>query len=509
MSTPDLSHINRVGRLLDHAAERFPNFTAIIDGARSWTWKELGDAALAAASAIERLGVRPGDRLMIVGENSFEFVVLYLAAARGDVWPILTNARLTAREVAQIRHHGQPRRTIYVTASSDDASSHALAHGVENLNVPGLGGLKVSGLADCEPERCYDAPEKQVSVVLYTSGTTGAPKGVMLSHASLLAVTREVISTQFVRSDDRFYGILPFSHIYSLVWVLLSACATGASIILARRFDVAQALSLLESGGITRLQGVPTMFVKILEALDGQRIEAPSLRQISTGAAPLDLALKSAVEEAFQLPLANGYGMTEMAPTITVVKFGERRADAACGHPLPGVEVRLVAVDGKEIEHEGVGEILTRGPGLMLGYYKNAAATSDALSDGWLKTGDLGTRESDGAIRVVGRTKDVIIRSGFNVYPEEVEAVLMSHPAVALAGIVGRSRGSADEDAIAFVQLVPGTDCSETELQEFAAQRLTGYKRPSVVVKIEAMPLNTTGKVLKTKLRELAANLPS
>jgi len=509
MGTPDLTRIKRVGKLVDSAAERFPDAFAIIDGPLKWTWKELGVAASTAASAIENRGVRPGDRLMIVGENSFELAALYLAAAREDVWPILINARLSSRELAQIRDHALPRRTIYVTATSEEASSHAIAHGTEELNIPGLQGLRISGLVDSHLERSYKAAAEQVGVLLYTSGTTGAPKGVMLSHASLLAVTSEVISTQAVRADDRFYGILPFSHIYSLVWVLLTACASGASISIARRFEAADVLSLLEDGRVTRLQGVPTMFVKILEALGGRRLEAPHLRQILTGAAPLDLALKSAIEAAFRLPLGNGYGMTEMAPTIATTRFDERRTDTASGLPLPGVEVRLVSQGGKEVEGAGVGEILTRGPGLMLGYYKNSVATSDALSNGWLKTGDLGIRESDGAIRVVGRSKDVIIRSGFNVYPEEVEAVLTSHPAIAFAGVVGRRRNSVDEEAIAFVQLVAGMDCSEAELRDYAAERLTAYKRPSALVKVEAMPLNTTGKVLKTKLRELAAKLPS
>ncbi|MDA9451193.1 MULTISPECIES: class I adenylate-forming enzyme family protein [unclassified Bradyrhizobium] len=509
MSAPDLNRITRVGRLVEEAAERFPEATAIVDGNRRWSWRELADAVLIVASALVHQEVRPGDRLMIVGENSFELAALYLAAARGDIWPILTNARLSARELAQIRDHAQPRCTIYLTETSDDASAHAATHGAEELELAGLRGLKISALADCHPERCYEAPEEQVGVLLYTSGTTGAPKGVMLSHASLLFVTREVLSTQAIREDDRFYGILPFSHIYSLVWVLLVSCASGACIVLARRFDSKEVLSLLESGAITRLQGVPTMFIKILEGLGGRRLESAGLRQILTGAAPLDLALKSSIEEAFQLPLGNGYGMTEMAPTIATTRFGERRSDTASGLPLPGVDVRLVAQDGKEVTLEGVGEIWTRGPGLMLGYYKNAAATSEAISNGWLKTGDLGLRESDGAIRIVGRSKDVIIRSGFNVYPEEVEAVLTSHPAVAFAGVVGRRRNSVDEDAIAFVQLVAGMACSEIELQNYAAARLTAYKRPNVLVKIDVMPLNATGKVLKTKLRDLAAKLPS
>jgi len=509
MSKPDQTPVARVGQLVDSAAHRFPDIAAIVDGPLTWTWRELADAAATAASAIESQGVRPGDRLMIVSENSFELAALYLAAARGDVWPILINARLSARELAQIRDHARPRRTIYVTATSEEASAHATAHGAEELSIRGHRGLRISELVDCQLERSHEAAAEQVGVLLYTSGTTGAPKGVMLSHASLLAVTSEVISTQAVQADDRFYGILPFSHIYSLVWVLLTACASGASISIARRFDAAEVLALLRQGGITRLQGVPTMFVKILEALGGNRLEAPHLRQILTGAAPLDLALKSAIEEAFRLPLGNGYGMTEMAPTIATTRFDERRADTASGLPLPGVEVCLVAQGGKEVEGSGVGEILTRGPGLMLGYYKNAAATSDALTNGWLKTGDLGVRERDGAIRVVGRSKDVIIRSGFNVYPEEVEAVLASHPAVAFAGVVGRRRSSVDEEAIAFVQLVAGMDCSEADLRDYAAERLTAYKRPSALVKVDTMPLNTTGKVLKTKLRELAAKLPS
>jgi acyl-CoA synthetase (AMP-forming)/AMP-acid ligase II len=240
-----------------------------------------------------------------------------------------------------------------------------------------------------------------------------------------------------------------------------------------------------------------------------EKPDAPRLRYLSSGGAPLDRDWKRRVEAFFGVTLHNGYGLTEVAPGVAATRVGMERSDTACGPPLPGVEVKLVPPPGQSEMQGGVGEILVRGPNVMKGYYKNPEATREVLQpDGWLYTGDLGKFTADGALMVVGRSKELIIRSGFNVYPPEVEAVLTEHPAVVLAAVVGRSEPGGNEEVIAFVQTPKPAAASEAELKAFCAERLATYKRPARIIVTDRLPTGSTGKILKAHLlRDFAAEL--
>ncbi|CAG9227147.1 hypothetical protein BVI1335_630001 [Burkholderia vietnamiensis] len=328
----------------------------------------------------------------------------------------------------------------------------------------------------------------------------------MLSHRNLLFVAATSSALRRVSPDDVVYTVLPVSHVYGLASVCLGSLYAGATLRLAPRYSPEAVRVALADERVTIFQGVPAMHAKLLEHLHTHRHawRAPRLRFAYSGGSPLDADLKARVERVYGVPLHNGYGMTESSPTITQTPLDAPRADCSVGMPIPGVEMRIVAPDGADVPRGEVGEIRVRGPNVMLGYYRNADATRAAVSpDGWLSTGDLARQDADGAVTIAGRSKELIIRSGFNVYPVEVEQVLNTHPDVVQAAVIGRAVDG-NEEVLAFVELAPGATAADAELHAWCAQRLAPYKRPARIRVLDALPAASTGKVLKHKLRDLA-----
>jgi acyl-CoA synthetase (AMP-forming)/AMP-acid ligase II len=292
------------------------------------------------------------------------------------------------------------------------------------------------------------------------------------------------------------------SHAVGLSVVLLGTLLSGATLYLAARFDPMTARTVIEKDRITVLLGVPSMFGQFLQYAKLRRLQSlqfPALRIISSSGAPLDLATKQAAEKLFGTPLHNGYGITECSPTIAQTRVETPRTDTSVGQFLPGVEAKFIGPNQEEVATGEVGELWLRGPNIMKGYYHAPEATAAAINaDGWFNTRDLACLK-DGNLFVVGRTKELIVRSGFNVYPVEVEAVLNAHSSVARSAVIGRSvRG--DEEVLAFVQLLPESRATAVELAEHAARHLAPYKRPSHIFLISAMPVTPTGKVAKSEL---------
>jgi long-chain acyl-CoA synthetase len=479
---------------------------ALEDGGASHTWRDLETARLRLAAGLRERGVRPGDRVVVVGENCATMVALLLAIPSLDAWVVNLNARLSAREVDAIRAHSGARCTLFLPEGSPDAAAHAARCAAVEMANPGWGPLFFSATSGvCSAEPMDGDPASRVAALVYTTGTTGEPKAVMLTHANLLFIARASAQLRELRADDHIYGVLPISHVYGLASVCLGSLWAGAGIRLQRRFLPAAMASALAQG-ITICQGVPAMYAKFLGHLrgTGASLQAPALRAIYCGGSPLSPALKRDVEDAFGLPLQNGYGLTEAAPTLAQVRCGEPRSDCSVGHPLPGVEVRIVDAGGKDTAPGEAGELWARGPNIMKGYYRNAPATAATMREGgWLATGDIARRGPDGALHVEGRLKELIIRSGFNVYPVEVEAVLNSHPEVTQSAVVGREVED-NEEVVAFVELVPGARASAQALLEFAARLLAPYKRPAEVIVMASLPATATGKILKARLAEIA-----
>lgn len=502
---------DRLSRPALEWAVKTPDAPALVELGKTWTYGQLAQAVEHTKALLQRLGVGPGDRIMVINENCRALVALLLAASELDVWVTVVNARIAASEVDHIADHCVPRRIFYTVEISPEAAAHGARHGAETVDDPWLGRIAIGPLnAESRPEPVKASGAEQVAALIYTSGTTGLPKGVMLSHRGVLFVGAISAGLRRVGPGTRVYGVLPFSHIFGFASVLLGTFYHGACVHLAARFDPAEVYRALAEDGISIFQGVPAMFAKLIEYMEtrGLPLKAPALRFISVGGAPLDPALKQKAEAVFGLTMNNGYGLTENSPTASQTRIEEPRSDCSTGKILPLLEAKTVDAEGRDVGFGEIGELWLRGPTVMLGYYKNPQATREVLSeDGWLNTGDLAVLDADGYLAIVGRTKELIIRSGFNVYPPDVEAVLNEHPQITLSAVVGRAVPG-NEEVIAFVQPVPGAAITEEEVKRFAAERLAPYKRPSRVIIMDALPATATGKILKGKLKEAAKALP-
>jgi long-chain acyl-CoA synthetase len=499
----------RISDIVKPWAERSPDRPALVEAAGSWTYQQLETVVCETRVWLLHSGVRPGDRVMIVCENCRAFVAVLLALARLDAWPVLVNARLSAREIDEIRDHCGARRVIYTTSVSKHATDHAKRHGAIIGEAGQLGPVGIGPLNEnVEPEPEDTSIANHVAALIYTSGTTGHPKGVMLTHRNLLFIAAVSARIRALTPDDRLYGILPMSHAVGLSVVLLGTLLSGGTLYLSPRFDPVAALAALERDRLTVVLGAPAMFSLLLEYAKFKNIDSrkyPALRIISSSGAPLHPALKSGAESFFGLVLHNGYGVTECSPTIAQARVEEPRTDTSVGRVLPGVEVNLVGPDRQPVAQGEVGELWVRGPNVMKGYYRAPEETADAIdSEGWFNTRDL-ARLEDGNLFIVGRTKELIVRFGFNVYPAEVEGVLNAHPAVVRSAVIGRSGAGVqgDEEVVAFVQLLPDSQITATDLGEYAAQHLAPYKRPSQILLIPAMPLTPTGKIVKDELAKI------
>ncbi|MYM22364.1 AMP-binding protein [Duganella sp. FT135W] len=481
-------------------AERTPHAHALHDGQRHWTYAELADAVTQAAAQLRRWQLRPGDRLAVIGENCVSQVVLSFAAAELDAWLVHINGRLSAREVDVILRHSGARLAIYLPSpASPETSAHAEHHAAVTEHTP-LGPWMVSALnPHCTPEPVHAAGEEQIAALIYTTGTTGNPKGVMLTHRNLLFIAAVSSTLRGLTPSDRAYGVLPMTHVYGLTSVMLGTLYAGACLYLCPRFTPEALLNALRDDRLTIVQGVPAMYARLLAHLGGvQKKMETHLRFAYAGGSPLMPTLKAQVEQLLGVPLHNGYGLTETAPTVSQTRLDQPRSDTSVGQAIPGIDIRVeVGADGGD-----TGELWVRGPNVMRGYYQEPALTAAVLrEDGWLNTGDIVRQDADGALFIAGRTKELIIHSGFNVYPLEVETVLNAHPAVTQSAVIGRAASDGDEDVVAFVEPDPRHTITSEELSHYLAQQLAPYKRPSQIILMAALPAAATGKILKHRLR--------
>ena len=497
----------RIDTLPARVAAHSPARVALIDDFGRLTYGELTNVVAACAGRLRAHGVRGGDRVMIVGENGIAYVVLLLAVASLDAWPLLCNARLSPAELSVIRDHARPRCAIYTVDASPDAASHARTDAAKVMWTElALGAIAAS---DIDPgslaEPVENDPAAQCAALIYTTGTTGTPKGVRLSHRNLLFIAAVSSTLRRVGADDTAYGVLPISHVYGLTSVCLGTLYAGGTLRLAARFTPEAVLDSLAHDGLTILQGVPAMHARLMAyvATHGASLVAPRLRFVYSGGSPLDATLKARVEAFYGQPIHNGYGLTESSPTVSQTLLDAPRDDCSVGPAIPGVAVRIVGLDGKDLPDGDVGELWVHGPNVMLGYYRAPELSAATVTeDGWLRTGDLARRTADGALFLAGRAKELIIHSGFNVYPLEVEQALASHPDVLQAAVLGRAE-EGNEQVIAFVEARTGHAIDVDVLAAWAAQRLAPYKRPAQIRVLDALPAASTGKVLKHKLKAL------
>ncbi|PYG26504.1 acyl-CoA synthetase (AMP-forming)/AMP-acid ligase II [Pelagimonas varians] len=488
----------RIHDVLAAQAKAHPQAPALNDSLGFvWTYSDLNQTVEALALELTDLGVQRNDRVLLVMENCGPAVAMLFAASKVGAVLIPFNARQLKADVARVIEHSTPAVAVFTSAVSKEAAEHAKDMGATPLTAA-QGSLQAAPLASDPAEELCD-----VGTILYTTGTTAAPKGVMLTHDNLCfggGVSRDV---RKITPADVLYGVLPMSHVFGLASVVMASVLSGASIRIEPRFSPANLYQAL-LGGVTLLSSVPQMLAQLMHYTREQGHETlpvETLRYISSGAAPLDIDWKRKAEGFFGLPLQNGYGMTEGTAGICLTQHEGRNDDISVGQPFPGVQIAL----DKDAPGGGgdIGEILVAGGGVMQGYFRNPEATDQVFTaDGWMRTGDLGRLDAGGNLHIMGRSKELIIHGGFNVYPPEVEAALNDHPQVIQCAVIG-IMDAGDEKVCAFVEAARNDWPEEADLRSFAADRLAGYKRPSRIVVVEKLPAAPTGKILKTALPAL------
>ena len=497
----------RYSHVVRNWADREPWRLALRSGASLMSYGDLWGATSEAKRVLQKLGVGAGDRVLLVAENGLQIVPLLLAVSELDAWAVPLNARMSVREIETIRAFSDCRRALYCIGDSPSAAGHAEADEIEQeVFLSGVVAVSTPNTT-ATPEAVYSDRARQTAVLVFTSGTTGEPKGVMLSHQALIYMGANMAELRKITGDDVFYNSSPVSHAIGLGTVLMTAFWAGASAELVARFTPQHFVEALKDERITGVTAVPTLFARIVEFADqkGISLRSKRLRIIATAGAPLDLALKAHIEDAFGLRMGNSYGMTECNPVARSAGGVETNE---VGELQPGIEIRIVREDGQDARSNESGEIWAKGPGRMLGYYRNEAATASVLKEGgWLATGDLARMDDDGKLFIVGRSKDLIIRSGFNVYPVEVESVLSLFPGVAQVAVVSREVPG-NEEVVAFVQAAPGAVLNVEALSRWAKERLAPYKRPAEIILSPELPVGPTGKIFKVRLKQLAASLP-
>ena len=500
--------ITRIHDVLALQARRQPDAVCLYEeGGATLSYAQLWRRVQDVAGWLEDQGVRPGHRVLMVGENSAAMIAALFGCGLAGAWPVGVNARLSAREIDNIRQHAQPELLLYTSGVSSAAAAHAAAAGAVDADAavwgPGVQAASAAGPTQAETGELAT----QVATVIYTSGTTGAPKGVMVPHRGLLHFARVSAASRRLTPQDIGYAALPMSHIFGIATVLMATVHAGASLVLRSRFDAADAFKALAHPGVSILQGVPTMFSRMMAAAPPRaELRAPALRYLYTGGAALDPTLKRDAERYFGAPMHHGYGITEYAGSMFITDIDAPRDDCAAGYAVDGVEMRLGSPDAGAPAPGERGDILIRGPGVMLGYYRNPEQTAQALlPGGWLNTGDIGFVDDSGALFIAGRTKDLIIRSGFNVYPIEVESVINAFPGVRLSAVVGRDTADHNEEVIAFIEPLPGATIDTKLLMLHLRARLAPYKRPAHIIPIETIPTTVSGKILKQPLKERLA----
>ena len=499
----------RIHHLLDRwltAAPQRP-FLHLPDGT-SLSFSALGALTDQAEAELRALAVRPGDRVLVVAENCPEHAALILACSRVGAWSCGVNARMANGEIDAFVAKAEACVVYFTASASRSAAAHALRYDCVASVLPGLQHSPVRTDAQPEVGPLRDA----VAALIFTSGTTGAPKGVMVTHEGLALFARVSAASRQLGPQDRSYAFVPMTHIFGLGTVLMASLHAGAQLVMRPQFDPADLLDALAHHGVSQLQGPPALYARLLAALQEQGIAhptAPALRYVYTGAGPLDLTLKNRVEAVFGQALHHGYGLSEYAGSVHVTRLSEQRSDTSAGYVVEGAEVQVTdPVTGQPLPVGERGELWIRGRGLMAGYFRDPQGTAAVMRDGgWYASGDLGELHADGALFVVGRLKEMIIRSGFNVYPAEVERVLNQLPGVQRSAVVGRPEPDGNEEVIAFVEMAPGTHWDEAAARALWREQLAPYKQPSHIITVPELPTSHNGKVLKRQLKERAATL--
>ncbi len=500
-----------IATLLERQAARHAGMVALVDEAtgRRWTIADLERASAAAARTFQTAGIGHGDRLGLLSPNHPSMVLTYLAVARLGAVLVPINSRLTASEVELL--------------AADAGLSGLVAH--RDLAAPALGAAAVVGLgadrtwwigegdlpttggdledvlatATDEPLTVDRPPvPDDLLYLMYTSGTTGRPKGAMHTHRTTMAATTGNLESMDYRPGDTYFNVMPLFHVASLAMVNM-CLHRRCTMVLGRAFDPVGTWRTIADHRVDAMMAVPAMLAAMAATFDPS-LDTSSLRVLSTGAAPVPLPLLERYRE-LGIAIVQAYGITEAGGAVTVLDSADALDHlGSAGKPLLSLEMRIVGAGGVEAPAGEPGEIVVRGPAVTTGYWGLPDVTAEALVDGWFHTGDVGVVDAEGFLTIRDRLKDMLISGGENVYPAELESVLSGHPAVADVAVIGQPSDRWGESACAVV--VPGDGFDPDELLTWTRERLAGFKVPRAVATVEDLPRNASGKILKHELRD-------
>ena len=516
--------MGNLASVLEDSVAKYADRTAIVFGDTRLTYAQVNGAANQVANLLVSRGIKPGDKVAISIPNLPYFTIIYFGILKAGATVVPLNVLLTAREVA---YH----------LDDSDAVAYFAFEGTADLPIGDVawdGFQQVDGCKDFFlikldsaapaplelPE--YYAPlvaeqspvfetvataDSDTAVVLYTSGTTGQPKGAELSHSNLIANAALGVSC-FAADEsnpDTYLVVLPLFHIFGQTVVQNGALLYGGTMVLLPRFEAEAALGLMLKEKVTFFAGVPTMYWGLLQTLgDGRDVTAiaENIRVAVSGGAALPGEIHRQFKEKFGVTILEGYGLSETSPVAAFSVYGEEPVVGSIGKPVAGVEMKLIHADWSDVEDDpdAIGEIAIKGHGIMKGYYQRPAATEEAIQGEWFRTGDLAKKDADGYYFIVDRSKDLIIRGGYNVYPRELEEVLMSHPQVSLVAVIGVPHDSHGEEIKAVVVREPNATITEDELRAWGKEQFAAYKYPRIVEFADALPMTATGKILKREL---------
>jgi long-chain acyl-CoA synthetase len=490
---------------VERGARFFPNKAAILFEGKSITYQELARMASRLASGLNGLGVKKGDRVALFLPNIPEFVISYLGILKIGAVAVSVNAMLKSDEVKFILKDCSAKVLItteelrnHVPEKELSDLKHILIAEENSKQDISLDRLISSDLFEA---RAIAMERDEPAAIVYTSGTTGFPKGATLSHGNVISNMYAKNRCCRMQPEDRLLLFLPLFHCFGQNAILNSGLNACATIVLQRRFKPEQALETIARDRITMFFGVPTVYIKLL-ASDTSNHNLKSVRYYFTAAAPMPVEVVQKWQEKYRMTIHEGYGLTETSP-FACYNHDLKYKLGSIGAPIDNVEMKIVDPDGMEVQPGALGEIIVRGPNVMLGYWNRPSETAQVLSsDGWFHTGDLGRMDEDGYFYLVDRIKDTINVSGFKVYPAEVENILYAHPAVAEVAVYGVADALKGEIVKANILLKKDFAATEEEILEFCSQKMAVYKVPHAINFVKSIPKNSTGKVLKKVLRD-------
>ncbi|MDR2162837.1 MAG: long-chain fatty acid--CoA ligase [Clostridiales Family XIII bacterium] len=480
-----------------------PDKTALVFKGKEWTYGEFDNAVIAHANFFRALGLKPGERVILDAPNSPDFIFTYFGVVRNAAIIVPVNPMFTRRELG---YTSKDAGAKYLVISDSVLTQHEYTKRQLSDEL----GIKVIVIDDDFRQRVQDSPREDfdlvdhaqtISTYLYTSGTTGVPKAAMLSHHNLTINAMQTNTAFDTDGSDRFILVLPLFHVLAFTCVTLMPLATGATVYLIESFRPKEFIEELTAKNITVFIGVPAMYVVLVNA-GKQHVQFPDLRRVICGGAPLPIDTINGMKDGLGLEVVEGYGLTEASPACLFNPIHGVHKPGSVGVPFPLNECKVVNEAGDEQPAGKPGELLVKGPNIMQGYYNRPEENAATIVDGWLHTGDIAQTDEDGYFYIVDRIKDLIIVSGLNVYPREVEEALFEHPRVAEAAVIGEPDKLRGEVVVAYVALKEGEDIHHKELLRFLKTRLSQYKLPRRINIVDSLPRNSSGKVLRRVLKE-------